>query len=75
MTDRLLNVLDPEDLDRSTRTIGWIAGELVGVLIAISALILLLRDPPRLTAGRDAGLPRCPDSAPRQGASGGSGAP
>ena len=42
MTDRLLNVLDPEDLDRSTRTIGWIAGELVGVLVAISALILLL---------------------------------
>ncbi len=42
MTDRLLNVLDPEDLDRSTRTIGWIAGELVGVLIAISALILLV---------------------------------
>jgi cobalamin synthase len=42
MTDRLLNVLDPEDLDRSTRTIGWIAGEVLGVLIAISALALLL---------------------------------
>ncbi len=41
MTDRLLNVLDPEDLDRSTRTIGWIAGELIGALVAVSALVAL----------------------------------
>jgi hypothetical protein len=41
MTNRLLNLLDPEDLDRSTRTVGWIAGELVGAMVAISALILL----------------------------------
>ena len=42
MTDRLLNLLDPEDLDRSARTLGWIAGEVVGVIVAASALVLLL---------------------------------
>jgi hypothetical protein len=42
MTDRLLDLLDPEDLDRSTRTVGWIAGELVGAIVAASALVLLL---------------------------------
>ena len=42
MTDRLLNLLDPEDLDRSVRTLGWIAGEVVGVIVAASALVLLL---------------------------------
>jgi hypothetical protein len=42
MTDRLLNVLDPEDLNRSVRALGWIAGEVVGVIIAASALVLLL---------------------------------
>jgi hypothetical protein len=42
MTDRLLDVLDPEDLNRSVRTLGWIAGELVGVIVAASALVLLL---------------------------------
>jgi hypothetical protein len=42
MTNRLLNVLDPEDLDRSTRTIGWIAGELVGTIVAVSVLLLVL---------------------------------
>jgi hypothetical protein len=42
MSSRLLNLLDPEDLNRSVRTLGWIAGELVGVIVAASALILLL---------------------------------
>ena len=42
MTNRLLNVLDPEDLDRSTRTLGWIAGELVGAIVAVSVLLLIL---------------------------------
>ena len=42
MTDRLLNLLDPEDLNRSVRTLGWIAGEVVGVIVAASALVLLL---------------------------------
>jgi cobalamin synthase len=41
MTNRLLNLLDPEDLNRSTRAIGWIAGELLGAMVAISALVLL----------------------------------
>ena len=42
MTDRLLDVLDPEDLNRSARNLGWIVGELVGVIVAASALVLLL---------------------------------
>ncbi len=42
MTDRLLDVLDPEDLPRSARALGWIAGELVGVIVAVAALVLLL---------------------------------
>jgi hypothetical protein len=41
MTDRMLKLLDPEDLDRTTRTIGWIAGELVGAMVAIAALVAL----------------------------------
>ena len=31
MTDRLLDLLDPEDLAKSARTLGWVAGELVGI--------------------------------------------
>ena len=42
MSKRLLNLLDPEDLNRSVRTLGWIAGEVVGVIVAASALVLLL---------------------------------
>jgi hypothetical protein len=42
MSNRLLNLLDPEDLNRSVRTLGWIAGEVVGVIVAASALVLLL---------------------------------
>jgi hypothetical protein len=42
MTDRLLRLLDPDDLNRSQRVAGWVAGELVGVLIAAAALVLAL---------------------------------
>jgi hypothetical protein len=42
MTDRLLDVLDPEDLKGSVRTLGWIAGELVGVIVAASAVVVVL---------------------------------
>jgi len=42
MSNRLLNLLDPEDLNRSVRTLGWIAGEVAGVIVAASALVLLL---------------------------------
>jgi hypothetical protein len=41
MSNRLLNLLDPEDLTRSVRTLGWIAGEVVGAIVAASALVLL----------------------------------
>jgi hypothetical protein len=42
MPDRLLQLLDPEDLNRSLRTAGWIAGEVVGVVLAASALIAVI---------------------------------
>ena len=42
MTDRLLNLLDPEDLGRSVRTAGWIASELVGIVVAGALLYLAL---------------------------------
>ncbi|HEY7151417.1 MAG TPA: hypothetical protein VH391_07025 [Solirubrobacterales bacterium] len=42
MSNRLLNLLDPEDLNRSTRTAGWIAGELVGVMVAAAVVLFLL---------------------------------
>jgi hypothetical protein len=42
MTGRLIDLLDPEDLKGSVRTLGWIAGELVGVIVAASALVLLI---------------------------------
>jgi hypothetical protein len=42
MTDRLLNLLDPEDLNRSLRTVGWIAGELVGIVVAGAVLLFVL---------------------------------
>ena len=42
MTDRLLKLLDPDDLNRSQRIAGWIAGELVGAIIAAAMLVLAL---------------------------------
>ena len=42
MTDRLFRLLDPDDLNRSQRVAGWIAGELVGAVIAAAALVLAL---------------------------------
>ena len=42
MTDRLLRLLDPDELKRSERVAGWIAGELVGALIGAAALVVAL---------------------------------
>jgi hypothetical protein len=42
MKDRLLKLLDPDELDASQRTAGWIAGELVGAIVAAAALALAL---------------------------------
>jgi len=44
MTERLLHLLDPEGLDRPVRTIGWIVGEVLGVIVAAALLLLLLSD-------------------------------
>ncbi len=41
MTDRLLKLLDPDDLNRSQR-IGWVAGQLIGALVGATALVVAL---------------------------------
>jgi hypothetical protein len=42
MTDRLLNLIEPQGLDRTARLVGWIAGGLVGSILAAAALLLLI---------------------------------
>jgi hypothetical protein len=42
MTDRLLNLIEPQGLDRTARLVGWIAGGLMGSILAAAALVLLL---------------------------------
>ena len=42
MTDRLLQLIEPDDLDSATRLLGWIAGGLVGAIVATATLVLLL---------------------------------
>ena len=42
MTDRILNLMEPQGLDRHARVLGWIAGSLAGLLVATAALVLLL---------------------------------
>jgi hypothetical protein len=41
MTDRLLDLIEPQGLDRTARLVGWIAGGLVGSIVAAAALMLL----------------------------------
>jgi hypothetical protein len=40
--ERMLNVIEPQELDRHTRLVGWIAGGLVGTIIAAGAVVALL---------------------------------
>jgi hypothetical protein len=40
--DRLLNLIEPQGLDRHARLFGWIAGGLAGAIVASAALLLLL---------------------------------
>jgi hypothetical protein len=42
MNDRLIDLLEPQGLERHTRVLGWIAGGLAGSLVATAALLLLL---------------------------------
>jgi hypothetical protein len=42
MTDRLLHLIEPEDLGRVERLLAWIAGGLIGAIVATAALVLLL---------------------------------
>ena len=42
MTDRLLHLIEPDDLDSTARLLGWIAGGLVGAIVATATLVLLL---------------------------------
>jgi hypothetical protein len=41
MTDFLLHLIEPDALGRAGRLVAWIAGGLVGVIIALAALVLL----------------------------------
>ena len=40
--DRLLDRIEPRGLDRHARFVGWIAGSLVGSLLAAAALFALV---------------------------------
>jgi hypothetical protein len=42
MTDRLLHLIEPDDLGSGARLLGWVAGGLVGALVATATLVLLL---------------------------------
>jgi hypothetical protein len=42
MTDRLLQLIEPDDLDSAARLQGWIAGGLLGAIVATATLVLLL---------------------------------
>jgi hypothetical protein len=41
-TDRLLDMIEPQGLDRQARLMGWIAGGVVGSILAAAALFALL---------------------------------
>lgn len=42
MTERLLNLFEPHGVGRPAKIAGWIAGGLVGSIIAVAALLVLL---------------------------------
>ena len=42
MTERLLHLIEPDGLDSAGRLVAWIAGGLVGAIVAATALVLLL---------------------------------
>lgn len=42
MTDRLLHLIEPDDLGRAERLVAWLAGGLIGAVVATAALVLLL---------------------------------
>jgi hypothetical protein len=41
MTERLLDLIEPRGVDRSALLGGWIAGGLVGTIVAVAALLVL----------------------------------
>ncbi|MFL5892147.1 MAG: hypothetical protein ACJ75I_05330 [Solirubrobacterales bacterium] len=41
MTERLLNLIEPRSVDRHALLAGWIAGAIVGTIVAICALLVL----------------------------------
>jgi hypothetical protein len=42
MTERLLELFEPRGVGRPAKIAGWVAGGLVGSIIAIAALLVLL---------------------------------
>ena len=45
MTERLLNLLEPRRVDRHALLAGWIAGGVVGAIVATIALLVLTGAP------------------------------
>lgn len=41
MAGRLLNLIEPDHLGHSVRLLGWIAGGLVGAIVAMAMLVVL----------------------------------
>jgi hypothetical protein len=42
MADRLLHLIESEDLSSAGRLVAWLAGGLIGAAVAAGALVLLL---------------------------------
>jgi hypothetical protein len=42
MTERLLHLIEPDGLDSAGRLLAWIAGGLVGAIVAAATLVLVL---------------------------------
>lgn len=42
MTDRLLHLIEPDDLGSAARLLAWLAGGLIGAIAATATLVLLL---------------------------------
>ena len=45
MTERLLDLIEPDGADRRAVITGWIAGGILGMIIAICALLVLTGTP------------------------------
>jgi hypothetical protein len=42
MADRLINLIEPDDLGSTARLVAWLVGGSVGAIVAAATLVLLL---------------------------------